>query len=57
MFIKVDIYLLKKKNLVNYISIFYNYGVEAGASVVHPHSQIITTPLIDSDLNGALENF
>ena len=46
---------LKKEKFVNYISIFHNYGVEAGASVVHPHSQIITTPLIDSDLNGALE--
>ncbi len=46
---------LRKEKFVNYISIFHNYGVEAGASVVHPHSQIITTPLIDSDINKALE--
>jgi len=46
---------LKNEKFVNHISIFHNHGVEAGASIVHPHSQIITTPLIDSDLNKALE--
>ncbi len=45
---------LKKKKYVNYISIFHNHGKKAGASVLHPHSQIITTPLIDSDLEKAL---
>ena len=47
---------LMKENFVNYISIFHNHGVEAGASISHPHSQIITTPLIDVDLNKALIN-
>jgi len=47
---------LMKKNFVNYISIFHNEGVEAGASQPHPHSQIITTPLIDIDLQKALLN-
>jgi len=47
---------LKKKKFVNHISIFQNYGREAGASVAHPHSQIITTPLIDIDLKKALFN-
>jgi UDPglucose--hexose-1-phosphate uridylyltransferase len=46
---------LKEKKHVNYISIFHNHGVEAGASIAHPHSQILTTPLIDVDLNKALE--
>lgn len=41
---------------VNYISIFHNHGREAGASQPHPHSQIITTPLIDTDLKNALAN-
>lgn len=51
-----DRYLdLKEKKHVNYISIFHNHGVEAGASIAHPHSQILTTPLIDVDLNKALE--
>lgn len=47
---------LKRKRFVNYISIFQNYGAEAGASIPHPHSQIITTPLIDPDLRRALNN-
>ena len=47
---------LMDKNFVNHISIFHNHGKEAGASIVHPHSQIITTPLIDSDLEKALSN-
>jgi len=52
-----DRYLeLSKKKFVNYISIFHNHGAEAGASQPHPHSQIITTPLIDIDLQRALLN-
>ncbi|MBD3207872.1 MAG: galactose-1-phosphate uridylyltransferase [Candidatus Nealsonbacteria bacterium] len=47
---------LMGKKFVNYISIFHNHGPEAGASQPHPHSQIITTPLIDIDLNKALSN-
>ena len=47
---------LMDKNFVNHISIFHNYGAAAGASIRHPHSQIITTPLIDIDLNKALMN-
>ena len=47
---------LMKKPLVSYISIFHNHGAEAGASQPHPHSQIITTPLIDIDLQKALLN-
>ena len=42
------------KKFVNHISIFHNHGQEAGASIAHPHSQIITTPLIDIDLHKAL---
>lgn len=45
---------LMNRKFVNYISIFHNHGEKAGASIAHPHSQIITTPLIDSDLRGAL---
>jgi UDPglucose--hexose-1-phosphate uridylyltransferase len=47
---------LKKNKFVNYISIFHNHGVEAGASQPHPHSQIITSPLIDVDLRNGLAN-
>jgi len=47
---------LMQKPFVEYISIFQNYGVEAGASQPHPHLQIITTPLIDVDLIVSLAN-
>ena len=47
---------LMKEKFVNYISIFHNHGKEAGASIAHPHSQIITTPLIDTDLWNALSH-
>ncbi|MGB9743125.1 MAG: galactose-1-phosphate uridylyltransferase [Minisyncoccales bacterium] len=47
---------LMNKKFVNYISIFHNHKAEAGASIFHPHSQIITTPLIDVDLNKAIVN-
>jgi UDPglucose--hexose-1-phosphate uridylyltransferase len=52
-----DRYLdLMDRKLVNYISIFHNHGLEAGASQPHPHSQIITTPLMDVDLQKSLSN-
>lgn len=47
---------LMNKRFVSYISIFHNHGPTAGASQPHPHSQIITTPLIDIDLKKALLN-
>ncbi len=47
---------LMEKPSVRYISIFHNHGKEAGASISHPHSQIITTPLIDTDLEKAISN-
>ncbi|MEF8847446.1 MAG: galactose-1-phosphate uridylyltransferase [Candidatus Paceibacterota bacterium] len=46
---------LCREDFVNYVFIFHNHGAEAGASIAHPHSQIITTPLIDADLKNALE--
>ena len=42
------------ERFVNYIAIFHNHGPEAGASIFHPHSQIVATPLIDADLKKAL---
>jgi UDPglucose--hexose-1-phosphate uridylyltransferase len=45
---------LMNEKFVNYISIFQNNGKEAGASVVHPHSQIIAIPLVDSDLLSSI---
>lgn len=42
-----DRYLdLMNKNDVNYIAIFHNHGKECGASIPHPHSQIMAIPVI-----------
>ena len=46
---------------VNHITIFKNHGVDAGASLQHPHSQLIATPVIPSQmrhrLNEALRHY
>lgn len=47
---------LMNEPFINYVSIFHNHGREAGASIFHPHSQIIATPVIDPDLNQAVLN-
>lgn len=50
-----DRYLaLKDDGCVEYISIFHNHGSEAGASVSHPHSQIIAIPVIPPDVGRSL---
>jgi UDPglucose--hexose-1-phosphate uridylyltransferase len=35
-----------KNDFVKYVSLFRNYGKEAGASLAHPHSQLITLPVV-----------
>ena len=51
--------LMNRKH-IKYVSIFKNYGHEAGASINHPHSQIVAMPIIDPDvfrsINGS-ENY
>jgi UDPglucose--hexose-1-phosphate uridylyltransferase len=47
---------LSKYDFVKYVLIFHNHGKEAGASQAHPHSQIITSPLIDKEFNAILSN-
>lgn len=37
-----------------YIMLFHNFGKEAGASVYHPHSQIISTPILPPDVSHSL---
>ncbi len=46
---------LKEKKDVKYVNIFHNHGKEAGASIAHPHSQIITTPVIDTEIKRAMK--
>ncbi len=45
---------MKGRKFVNHISIFHNHGPLSGASLAHPHSQMITTFLLDVDLKNAL---
>jgi UDPglucose--hexose-1-phosphate uridylyltransferase len=44
-----------------YIMVFRNYGIQAGASLAHPHSQIIATPIVPKrvteELNGSLQHY
>ncbi len=48
---------LKKDPRFRYILVFKNFGKEAGASLSHPHSQIIATPVVPKrvkeELTGA----
>jgi UDPglucose--hexose-1-phosphate uridylyltransferase len=37
---------------VKYVSLFRNYGKEAGASLSHPHSQVMAIPLVPGDISG-----
>jgi len=46
---------LKDEEFVNHISIFKNKGPKAGATVAHPHSQLVATPIMDPDITGSLE--
>lgn len=50
-----DRYLtLMKKKSVNYVSIFQNYGKECGASIAHPHSQLMAIPVVSPYIQGEL---
>jgi UDPglucose--hexose-1-phosphate uridylyltransferase len=52
---------LKKDPRFEYILVFKNHGAAAGASLEHPHSQLIATPIIPimvlEELKGAAEYF
>lgn len=45
---------IKKNRCIKYISIFQNWGVSAGASVYHPHYQIISLPIIPNSISKSL---
>ncbi len=46
---------LSAKPYVQYVSIFRNHGLEAGASLSHAHSQIIATPFIPKIVEDELK--
>jgi UDPglucose--hexose-1-phosphate uridylyltransferase len=52
---------LQKDKRFEYVSVFKNHGEAAGASLEHPHSQLIATPMVplavEAELDGALRHF
>ncbi len=52
---------LRKDTRFRYILIFKNYGAAAGASLEHPHSQLIALPIVPSrvlgEVKGAAKHF
>jgi UDPglucose--hexose-1-phosphate uridylyltransferase len=46
---------ISQKPYVKYVQIFRNYGLEAGASLSHPHSQIIAIPFVPSIIGEEIE--
>lgn len=47
--------VLMKQKHIRYISIIHNNGYKAGASVAHPHSQIIATPIVPDGIERIIE--
>jgi len=52
---------LKKDGRFQYVLVFKNHGEAAGASLEHPHSQLIATPIIPimvvEELSGSAEHY
>ena len=46
---------LRDETCVEYVSMFHNWGAEAGASISHPHSQLIAMPVIPPDVARSLK--
>lgn len=44
----------KDKNIL-YVSLMHNWGPTAGASIYHPHYQIVAIPLVPPDIEHSLE--
>jgi UDPglucose--hexose-1-phosphate uridylyltransferase len=47
---------LKRDERFRSVTVFKNRGAEAGASLEHPHSQLIATPVVPLTLNDELDN-
>ena len=45
---------LSKDKCLKYVFIFHNWGSKAGASIFHPHYQIISLPIIPPDVGRSL---
>jgi len=45
---------IAKQECIAYVSVFHNHGREAGASLAHPHSQLIAIPIIPADVERSV---
>ncbi|MEK7611809.1 MAG: DUF4921 family protein [Patescibacteria group bacterium] len=43
-----------QEECISYVSMFHNWGASAGASLYHPHFQIISIPVIPPDIRHSL---
>lgn len=46
---------LREDKRLKYICIFRNHGERAGTSLIHPHSQIIATPIVPEQVRAEVE--
>jgi len=46
---------LKEDPALRYIAIFRNHGLAAGSSLTHPHTQIIATPIVPTNVRQEIE--
>ncbi len=46
---------LRKTPNIKYVCIFKNHGIDAGTSIAHSHTQVITTNLIPTEISDKLE--
>ncbi len=46
--------IVKISECVRYVLIFHNFGRESGASIYHPHSQIISMPILPPDVSRSI---
>jgi UDPglucose--hexose-1-phosphate uridylyltransferase len=47
---------LKKDIRLRYIQVFKNHGIRAGATISHPHSQVVGMPVVPARVKERLEN-
>lgn len=47
--------MLAEDRCVKYVSMFQNWGSEAGASIYHPHYQIVAIPVVPPDVEHSLK--
>jgi UDPglucose--hexose-1-phosphate uridylyltransferase len=52
---RIRLRVLQQDPRLKYALIFKNYGGQAGASLAHPHSQLIATPVIPQSIRRKLE--